>query len=66
MATVKNSYGVDIDFDAAVNLMDDDIREAVHSDIAPCSEQDFFSAYCKAHLEAFGRPWELDNRNPQY
>lgn len=66
MAIVKNSFGVEINFDYVVGLMDDDVREAVHNDIAPCSEQEFFDAYCKAHLSAFGTEWELDKRNPQY
>lgn len=28
-----------------VNLMDDEIRECVHKELAPCSEEDFFSRY---------------------
>ena len=27
--------------------MDDDIREALHFDLAPCSNEDFLKAYCK-------------------
>lgn len=38
-----------VDFEAAVNLMDDEIREALHAELAPCTEQEFFDAYCKAH-----------------
>ena len=37
------------DFDVAVSVMDDEIREAVHSDLAPCSEQAFMDEYCKCH-----------------
>ena len=33
--------GYMVDFDEAVNLMDDEIREAVHADIAPCTDQEF-------------------------
>ena len=33
------------DFDIAVNLMDDDIRNRVHADLAPCSPQQFCDAY---------------------
>lgn len=32
-------------WDAIVNMMDDDIRETVHDDMAPCSEQEFLEAY---------------------
>lgn len=34
-------------WDAIVNLMDDDIREAVHSDFSPCSDREFLTEYCK-------------------
>jgi hypothetical protein len=61
---VVNEYGVEIDFDAAVNLMDDKIREELHREMAPCTAQEFFDAYCKAHHEIFGEEWELSKRNP--
>ena len=32
-------------WDAIVDMMDDDIREAVHSEIAPCTEAEFLAAY---------------------
>lgn len=66
MTTVINSYNVEINYDAAVNLMDDETREAVHADVAPCTEQEFFNAYAAAHLAKFGNVWELDTANPQY
>ena len=40
--------------DAAVMLMDDEIREAVNFDIAPCTEQEFVDEYCRRHLEKYG------------
>lgn len=46
--------GREIEFEAAVNLMDDEIRECIHSDLAPCSDQEFIDAYVKAHADAFG------------
>lgn len=49
------------DFDAAVMLMDDEIREYLHSTISPCSEQDFVDAYVKAHAEKFnGEEFRVD------
>ena len=30
---------------AAVNLMDDDIREQVHRELAPCTNEEFLSRY---------------------
>jgi hypothetical protein len=33
------------DWNAIVNLMDDEIREAVHNKFAPCSEEEFLKRY---------------------
>lgn len=63
---VKNEYGVEIDFDAAVLMMDDKTREELHAELAPCSEQEFFDAYAKAHNEKFDEEWELAKPNPCY
>lgn len=43
-----------VDFDAAVNLMDDDIREELHQELAPCTNQEFIDEYIKRHREKFG------------
>ncbi len=32
-------------WDAVANLMDDDTRERVHSELAPCAERDFLARY---------------------
>lgn len=64
MKKVVNAFGVEINFDAAVSLMDDEIREDVHSDLAPCTEQEFFDAYCAAHLVKFGEDFEAAKANP--
>lgn len=66
MITVINRAGTEVDFDAAALLMDDDIREQVHYDLAPCTEQEFFTAYEQAHLEAFGEEWILSGANPTW
>lgn len=42
-----------VDFDAAVNLMDDEIREELHSTITPCADQEFVDAYIAAHAAKF-------------
>ena len=64
--TVKNNYGVGIEWNTAVNLMDDDLREELSADLAPCTEQEFFEAYAKAHENKFGEAWELAKDNPCY
>ena len=64
--TVKNNYGTEIEWNAALALMDDDLREELSADLAPCTEQEFFEAYEKAHENKFGEEWELAKENPCY
>ena len=64
--TVKNNYGTEIEWNAALALMDDDLREELNADLAPCTEQEFFEAYEKAHEAKFGEEWELAKENPCY
>ena len=66
MTMVINSNGTAINYDAAVELMDDDLREEVAADLAPCTEQEFFAEYCKRHAAKFGETCELDKSNPTY
>lgn len=61
---VLNWYGKKIDFEAAIELMDNDLRELVHNKYAPCNPQLFFDAYAKLHELVFGEEWELDTPNP--
>ena len=56
---VINSAGKELDYDAAVALMDDDLREELHNAIAPCTDQEFLTAYEGKHSEKFGECWEL-------
>lgn len=42
-----------VDYEDAVVLMDDDIREELHRKLAPCTDQEFFDAYVKRHAEKF-------------
>lgn len=61
---VVNEYGKVIDFDAAVMFMDDELREYLHMELAPCSDQEFFDAYGKAYEDKFGIPFVLCESNP--
>ena len=68
---VTNDYGIDIDYDIAVNMMDDEIREQLHEKLVmqsdkECTEQKFFDEYCKAHEDKYGEEWELAKENPCY
>jgi hypothetical protein len=64
MTKVINKNGTELDFTAAVNLMDNEIREELHNQLAPCEDQEFFTAYENAHLEKYGEEWELSKENP--
>lgn len=64
MSKVTNANGYELDFDAAVQMMDDEIREAISAELAPCSDQEFFEAYEAAHAEKYGAEWELSKANP--
>ena len=62
---VINKNGTAIDFDVAVSMMDDNIRELVCAEYAPCTEQEFFTAYENAHEMMLGE-LELSKENPCY
>jgi len=59
MKMVKvNNYMVD--FDAAVELMDSEIREELHQKLAPCTNQEFIDAYIRRHREKFGEEFTVN------
>lgn len=57
MATVSLN-NTEVSFEACVEMMDDEIREKVHSSIdfslGEPTEQEFLDAYCKSHFEKYG------------
>ena len=61
---VINMNGTENNYEAAVELMDDEIRESLCGTVD--SEQEFFTAYEKAHAEKYGEEWELSKENPCY
>lgn len=63
---VINMNGTEINYEAAVAMMDDEICESLNFELAPCTEQEFFTAYEKAHAEKYGEEWELSKENPCY
>ena len=54
----------EVDFDAVVNLMDDDIRERLHDEVADqCPDlaaQEFVDAYAILHADKFGERFVVD------
>ena len=61
---VINMNGTEINYESAVILMDGEIRESICGTID--SEQEFFTAYEKAHAEKYGEEWGLSKENPCY
>ncbi len=51
--------GKEVDFDAAINLMDDTIREDVHAALAPCSKQEFLDACVDRYEMKYGEPFQV-------
>lgn len=47
-------------WDAIVELMDDELREQVHDELAPCTEEEFFARYCELHEQKYGEPFEFN------
>ena len=60
----NGKHYADKQWDAVVNMMDDDLRRELDNDLCPCTAQEFFDAYVKLHLERFGEEWELSKANP--
>lgn len=52
--------GREVYYNAAEALMDDGLRERLHGEIAPCTEQQFADAYAEAHASAFGEIWDIN------
>ena len=40
-------------------MMDVEIREALHNELAPCTEQEFMDAYVKAHEVKYNEQFEI-------
>lgn len=46
-------------FETAVNMMDDEIREELHRELAPCSEVEFLEAYMERHEQKYNEEFEI-------
>lgn len=58
----KNLVNLDsnmVDFDICVSMMDDDIREQLHRELAPCTNQEFLDAYVDKHFEKYGEDFSI-------
>lgn len=52
-AYVQDEDARTVDYAAAVEMMDDDLREELHREMAPCTNQEFYDAYVKAHAAKY-------------
>lgn len=66
MRIVYNEWGTKINYDVAEKMMDDELRETIHRELAPCTEQEFFDEYVKRHEEKFSEEWIFAVKNPCY
>ena len=58
MKTIKDYNGNNIDFEAAVMMMDDEIREQLHGTGIE-DEQEFYNAYCEKHYEKYNEEFKI-------
>lgn len=54
-----NGFDHEVDYDACVNMMDDDLREQIHEEMAPCTDQEFLNRYCQLHEKKFGEEFRI-------
>lgn len=54
-----NGIEHEVDFDVAVSMMDEGVREYVHHKEAPCTEQHFVDRYCDEHYAQFGSEFRV-------
>lgn len=59
MSYVVDWHGREIDFEAAIALMDDDIREEVAEELCPYTDQRFFNAYLEQHYADYGKEFMI-------
>ena len=61
--TIKNKHGQELDFEVVTNYMDDNLREFLHGELAPCSPQYFYDSYVWLHLLEFGEEFLTEKEN---
>ncbi len=60
---ITNKYGQELDFEAVTQYMDDDIREYLHGELAPCSPQYFYDMYVKMHKQVYDEEFFTEGEN---
>lgn len=60
MLTINKRTNQVKEFNTYVNYMDDDIRERVAWELAPCSDKDFMDRYVYLHYETFAEEFQVN------
>ena len=47
------------EFEVYVSMMDDEIREQVHAELAPCTDEEFLTRYQELHVQKYGAELEI-------
>lgn len=47
------------EFETYVMLMDDELREQVHAELAPCTDDEFLKRYQELHIAKYGKELEV-------
>jgi hypothetical protein len=51
--------GREVYYNAAENMMDDELREEIHREMAPCKAQEFLDEYVKRHEARFKERFDI-------
>lgn len=51
---------LELGMDVLMNHMDDDLREQVHRELAPCSNKEFLIRYMELHREKFDEEFDVN------
>lgn len=53
-------HGLDVPMQTVVHYMDDELREEIHAEMAPCEAQAFCDEYARRHMEKYGQEWIIN------
>ena len=51
---------LELGMDVLVNYMDDELREQVHRELAPCTDEEFLVRYMELHREKFDEEFDVN------
>lgn len=55
-------YNDEVEYIILALLMDDEIREKVHNEIAPCTRQELIDRYIEEHEKKYGKKFQYKKR----